>query len=230
MDYCKMLGDSCNYTHDGLINNIRNCFLLIIATLLFAVPLWGYLIMILRNEKPAPEIHDWETLFSDGLKAIVIVVIYTIPLVFVNSILRHWLKGGMAGKSAAMTGAVLSLVFLILVFGTGLTGTTGLIRFARSGRIREGFNVDGIIGDIERVGWAGYSIGFIVIELVVSIGAGLPLSVIMIILSDFIIPVNTYTGVLILSLVMVIICLLITPLVSVFMSRYIVQVYDRGYE
>jgi hypothetical protein len=230
MDYYKMLGDSCNYIHDGLINNIRNWSLLIIATLLFTVPLWGYLVTILRNEKPAPEIQDWGPLFSDGLKAIVIVVIYTIPLVLVNSILRHWLNVGMAGKSAAITGAVLSLVFLILVFGTGLTGITGLIRFARSGRIREAFNVDGTIGDIERVGWAGYSMGFIIIGLVVSIGAGIPLTIIAIILSAVFMPGYTYPGVLIFSLAMIIIGLLITPLVSVFLSRYIVQVYDRGYE
>jgi hypothetical protein len=230
MDYLNMLGDSLMYTYTGMLNNVRNWFLLIIAALLLTIPLWGYLMKILRNEKPAPDFRDWGTLFLDGLNAIVIVVIYAIPLVFAGSFLNRWLTdGGLTAKSPALAGAVLSLAVLILFFGIGLTGITGLIRFARSGRIREAFNVDGILGDILRVGWIEYSVAFVNIGLVVSIGVGIPLTLLAIIFRAIFVSPYSYFGLLYVQPALIIISLIIIPPVSVFIFRCSVQVYDRGY-
>src|SRR4030042_1568403 len=63
MDYGKMLGEAFEYAQEGLVGKWMKWLLLLVATILLALPLLGYELKILRGEKPAPEVSDWGTLF-----------------------------------------------------------------------------------------------------------------------------------------------------------------------
>ena len=57
--------------------------LLVIATILFCLPLLGYILKIYRGEKPAPEVTDWGTLFIDGIKYAIVSLVWAIPLLII---------------------------------------------------------------------------------------------------------------------------------------------------
>ena len=46
----------------------------------------GYMLKILRGEKPAPEVQDWGTLFVDGIKYLIIAIIYALPLIVIMAV------------------------------------------------------------------------------------------------------------------------------------------------
>ena len=41
----------------------------------------GYIVRIYRGEKPAPEPGEWATLFIDGLKLLVVHIVYWAPVI-----------------------------------------------------------------------------------------------------------------------------------------------------
>ena len=55
--------------------------IMIILAIILALPLLGYTVRIYRGETPAPEVNNWGSLFSDGLKLFVILLIYAIPVI-----------------------------------------------------------------------------------------------------------------------------------------------------
>ena len=83
MDYGSMVGESFEYAKEAVVGKWNKWVMLIIATILLGLPLMGYSMKILRGEKPAPEVDDWGTLFIDGIKYIIIMLIYMIPAMIV---------------------------------------------------------------------------------------------------------------------------------------------------
>ena len=59
MDYGNMLEESFEYAKEGLVGKWMKWLLLLVATILLAIPLLGYELKILRGEKPSPEVSDW---------------------------------------------------------------------------------------------------------------------------------------------------------------------------
>src|SRR5208283_3182685 len=83
MDYENMLRDAFAYTKEGVFQKTKRWVLLIVATLILTIPLLGYIAKILRAEKPAPEIQNWGTLFVDGIKMLIVEIIYFIPIIII---------------------------------------------------------------------------------------------------------------------------------------------------
>src|SRR5208337_379314 len=81
MDYENMLRDAFAYTKEGVFQKTKRWVLLIVATLILTIPLLGYIAKILRAEKPAPEVQNWGTLFVDGIKMLIVEIIYFIPVI-----------------------------------------------------------------------------------------------------------------------------------------------------
>lgn len=188
----------------------------LIATLLLCLPLLGYLVKVLRGDKPAPEVAGWGTLFIDGIKLFIISLIWAIPCLiiffFFGSLIGGVLmEGNPSAMIAALTGALIYLVlFFIVAIITMLLSLIGAIRFARTGSMGEAFNFGAILETIGKIGWGTYIVALIVL-VIVQFVIGIVLSIIAMI------PV----------LGAIIQFVLFAPLV-IFEYRYICQIYDAA--
>jgi hypothetical protein len=216
MDYGNMVGEAFAYAKDGVWEKWNKWLMLIIATILLGIPLMGYVMKILRGEKPAPEVADWGTLFVDGIKYIIVAFIYAIPIIIVEFlVLGAAFMTAMSGNVAAMTGAIAGMllgvvIIFILAIIIALFEMIGIVRLARTGSIGEAFNFSAILATIGKIGWVSYIIALIVF-IVVAIIFGIIVAILMMI------PI----------LGLILYLCLIAPF-ALFAGRYLCQVYDSA--
>lgn len=177
----------------------------------------GYMVRIYRGVKPAPDFTGWASLFVDGVKLAVVWFLWILPLFIV-------LAAGVAfafviyfsAPSAAPNILLLLLVLLLFILEfvlfiiVVLFGILGVVRFARTGSIREGIRFSGILTTIRTMGWVSY-----IVSVLVFVVAAVIYAVITGILSA--IPFIGWVPVLI-----------IAPVFSIFTARYFTLVYDQG--
>jgi hypothetical protein len=257
MDYGKIVGDSFDYAKEGLIGNFVTWILLIVLSILPAIPIFiwvlttvplmmggklnyagliggfifafiiavilgafyqGYMIKILRGEKPLPPVSDYGTLFTDGIKYLIINIVYMIPVILVilitagatlYAIMPAIMAGNYSSVMALAFGSLFIGLLVSIILGLILTlfAIIGIVRFARTGMMGEAFNFHEILATIGKIGWLGYILALLIVFV--------PVVIVMIILG--IIP---FIGGLL--------QLLITPFVGVFMMRYICLLYDSA--
>jgi len=211
-----MVGESFAYAKEAVVGKWNKWLMLVIATILLGLPLMGYALKVLRGEKPAPEITDWGTLFIDGIKYVIIMIIYMIPAMIVlfltvGASLLGAMSGGDAGVLAALGGMALGmLLYLVVVLITMLIALIGIVRFARTGSIGEAFNFSAILATIGKIGWVPY-----IIALIVLIVCGAIFGIVMAIL--MMIPILGW---------LIYLCM-ISPW-ALFVARYVCQLYDSA--
>ncbi len=213
LDYGNMLSESFEYAKEGLVGKWMKWLLLLVATILLAIPLLGYELKILRGEKPSPEVTDWGTLIIDGIKYAIILIIYLIPLIIIAAVSIAPLVWAIISQNpaailAGIGGALIGLVvFVIVAIIIALFACFGIIRFARTGSMGEAFNFSAILSTIGRIGWGSYIIALIILFVILGIVQGI-LSAIPFIGS--------------------LIVFLLTPFLVMFQARYLCQLYDSA--
>jgi hypothetical protein len=216
MDYGNMVGESFEYAKDAVVGKWNKWLMLIIATLLLALPLMGYTMKVLRGEKPAPEVEDWGTLFIDGIKYLIVSLIYAIPLIIVwiivigasaVSIITGDTTAMMAAVGALALGLVIMLILGVII---AVFEVIGIVRFARTGSIGEAFNFNAILATIGKIGWGPYIISLIVL-IIVGIIFGIIIAIIQAI------PILGF---------IIYFCLI--PPWALFIARYVCQIYDSA--
>ena len=216
MEYGSMVGDSFEYAKEAVVGKWNKWVMLIIATILLGLPLMGYVLKVLRGEKPAPEVEDWGTLFIDGIKFLIVYIIWMIPIIIVWAILIGvGFAGAMTGDETAAMAAVGTmmvglLVVFILAIIIGLFAMIGAVRFARTGSIGEAFNFSAILATISKIGWVPYIIAIVVLG-VCGIVFGIVVGILMVI------PIIGW---------LIYLCL-ISPW-AIFVARYVCQLYDSA--
>jgi hypothetical protein len=211
MDYGNMIGESFAYAKDALVGKWMQWVLLLIATILLSIPLMGYTLKVLRGEKPAPEVTGWGTLIIDGIKYLIISLIWAIPALIIfflmlGSMIGALMSGNTSAAMGLIGGAIVGfIVFIIVAIITGLLATIGIIRFARTGSMGEAFNFGAILETIGKIGWVSYFIAILIIGIIICV-------------IEFICMAIPYVGMLLLFL--------LTPLLVLWHSRYICQIYD----
>jgi hypothetical protein len=216
MDYGNMVGESFEYAKDAVVGKWNKWVMLIIATILLGLPLMGYAMKVLRGDKPAPEVDDWGTLFIDGIKYLIVALIYAIPLIIL------WVLVMGAGAVAMMSGDSTAMMAAFAAMGIGLAvmlvvgviiavfEIIGIVRFARTGSIGEAFNFNAILATISKIGWVPYIIA-IVILMVAGAVFGIIVGILMMI------PI----------LGVILYLCLIAPW-SLFIARYVCLLYDSA--
>jgi hypothetical protein len=213
MSYGSLVGKSLKYATEAVIGNWKKWILLIIATILLGIPLAGYSLKVLRGEIPAPEVNNWGTLFIDGIKYLIIMVIYMIPAMIVFF--------GIVGPSAFSSinpepmmaiAAIGNLLFGLLLFAmivliTLLFAIIGVVRFARTGIIWEAFKVTKIAATIGKIGWGTYITALIIMVIIIGI-------------IDVICSLIPVIGVLIVFILI--------PFITIFQARYVCLLYDSA--
>jgi len=218
MDFGNMVGESFGYAKEGLVGKWMKWVLLLIATILLTLPLMGYALRILRGEKPAPEVENWGTLFIDGIKYLIVGLIYAIPLIIILFLtLAPIVTAAMsAGSPEAVTAVAVGavgtfllglVVFCIAAFIIGLFANIGIVRFARTGSMGEAFNFGAILATIGKIGWINYIVALIIMGIIFGV-------------IEFICNIIPYVGIVILFIIL--------PFLTIFQSRYICMIYDSA--
>ncbi|MCK4269500.1 MAG: DUF4013 domain-containing protein [Methanogenium sp.] len=169
-----MLGDSFEYTKEALIGKWTRWFLLIICAIIF--PLFGgYSVRIMSGAKPAPELENWGSLFIDGIKLLVLGLIYSIPVMIVAFLVLGGSIMALASGSDSVVAAGIAgllgglLIVLILALIIGLISIMGMIRFSRTGSMGEAFNFSAIFETIGKIGWVHYIIAVVVMVVLLGV-------------------------------------------------------------
>ena len=155
---------------------------------------------------------------SDGLKLTIVWFLWLLPflvmmavvLAMVVRILSSLTEPSVSILASVGTLLVLLLITFVLAISAILFGYLGVIRFARTGKIREGIRFSMIREMIHVIGWGSYIIALLVM-LVVGFAFGILTSAL-----SFI----PYIG--------WILVLIISPFISILFSRYATLVYEQG--
>jgi hypothetical protein len=175
MDYGNVVGEAFGYAKDGLVGKWMQWILLLVATILLSLPLMGYSLKVLRGDKPAPEVEGWVTLFIDGIKYLIICIIYAIPLIIILAllmapVLAAILSGNTNAMIAGAGGFVVGiLIFVVVAILIALFEFIGIVRFARTGSMGEAFNFSAILATIGKIGWGTYIIALIIMMIIVGV-------------------------------------------------------------
>ena len=236
MEFGALLDDAFTYTKEGVFGNMNRWASLILATICLGIPMNGYLMRIYRGATPAPEVDQWGTLFMDGLKLIVVGIIYAIPIMIIwafiyGGMVLTAITGTMSSAALESWSPNLGLMALLYVVEIiiGIIMPVASIRFARTGSFSEAFNFSAILETIGKIGWITYLIALIIVAIVI----GIPIFIIVI---GFIVAAGAavfllgggmiaFLGALV---AFVLVLLILAPIFSVFQARYLTKVYDSA--
>jgi hypothetical protein len=179
----------------------------------------GYMVRIYRGTKPAPDFTGWTELFVDGVKLAIVWILWVLPLFVILAVgaalaFAFFMASPGAAPNLTLLGIVLLLLlveFVLFVFVV-LFAILGVVRFARTGSIREGIHASAILTTIRNIGWVSYLIALIVFAVVCVVYA-----IITAVLSFI-----PYIG--------WVLVMIVAPFFSIVMARYFTLVYDHGEE
>ncbi len=242
MDFGTILDQSFAYTKESVWGRTKQWLILIGCLIIFLLIL-GYMVRIYRGITPAPKLDKWGSLFIDGLKLLVVEIVYVIPVILLVIIaflplVLTMISGGVLILDYSSTvsdaqfeqwvqlhpeilsslGILLILLLLAVICAIIVTifSFLGVIRFARTGSMAEAFNFSAILGHIRRIGWLNYVLALVVISVI-----GFIFGMVTNVFS--LIPI---AGDMIGLIVMVV---FYVPFI-IFTSRYATLVYDAGEE
>jgi hypothetical protein len=215
MEIGDIIGNSLEYTKEGLMGKWVKWVLLIICYIIFPL-MGGYVVRIYKGITPAPELDDWVGLFVDGIKLLIIGFVYAIPVILVGTFLGVGSYFAIstvdytpaAGGIVAMILGV--LVMMILAIIISLFAIIGMVRFARKDSIGEAFNFGAILETIGNIGWIEYIVALVVLWVVMFI-------------------INFILGIIMaIPLLGLIISLFAAPALVIFTARYMTLLYESG--
>ena len=167
MDYGNMLGESFSYAKT-LYGASGSSGLLPSHTYIPADH--GYMVRIYSGVKPAPETYNPVGMFIDGIKLIIIGLIYSIPIFVIMAIflVPAIMVAGNGGDPTLAIGSMgigLLLMFVVAII-ISLIAAIGMIRFAQKDSMGQAFEFGAILEHIGRIGWGSYIIALIVLWIV----------------------------------------------------------------
>jgi hypothetical protein len=219
MEIGKIIDDSFGYAKEGLVGKWETWVLLIISCIIF--PLFmGYTMRIYRGAKPLPAVDNWGDMFIDGIKLLIVGLIYTIPVLIIGTVLigstglALFLSavklpsvdpGAIIGFLAAiLVGAIILVIVAVII---GLIVATAGVRFARTNSYGEAFNFSAIFTHIGRIGWLTYITSLVLMVIIVGLIKVICLSI-------------PFIGILLL--------LIVAPFTGIFSARYLTLLYDNA--
>jgi hypothetical protein len=210
--YERVLQDSFDYTSDALWGRWVRWLQLIVCVIIFPL-LFGYFVRIMRGDTLPPELGGWGRLFVDGLKLLVIYLVYVgiIILVAMALIAGAGILGGI-GSTTYVVCAIVVGVFMLLVW---LVAQMAAVRFSKEGSLREAFNISAVSGHIRAIGWGSYILSQIILQIVLAIVA---------MVVGFFAVIFGILGFLLIPIFM----LVVYPAIYIFQYRYNTLVYESA--
>jgi hypothetical protein len=203
----------------------------LILMMILALPLLGYTVRVYRGDNPAPDVNNWGSLFADGLKLFVVLLIYAIPILILviallgsvilamipylpqlipqlmNSSQPMTIPDTMMGLIGAAIFGVLIIILVALILW--LIEATAVVRFSRTNSIGEAFNFGEIFSRIGKIGVGSYIVALIIQAIIVFVVL-------------FILELIPYIG--------FVLVLIVTPVIMLFQARYLCLLFDSAGE
>ena len=221
MAIVRLISESFGYAKDAVWGRWTRWFLLLVSTILFPF-MYGYTVRVMSGTKPAPELKGWIRLFIDGIKLIVITVVYSIPLMVltilpfalyfipVSSTITPAGSGPepfLSPELAVFAALAIFAIFILAAIIIVILSTFAAVRFSRTGRMREAFKVGTLLRHIGRIGWIRCFVALLIMGIVVTI---------------------VQFALLLIPLLGPILLFLLTPAFIVFSARYITLLYESA--
>ena len=220
MDYIRLLSDSFDYTKEALWGRWVRWLLLLISVVIFPF-IYGYSVRVMSGTKPAPEAEGWIGLFVDGIKLLIITVVYTIPIwifaavgfaayfipVSMTTTPGTGTSSGLGPETGIFVLLALLIIFIVLANVIGILSTFAMVRFSRTGRMGEAFRFRTLLAHIGSIGWLDVFIALVVLTVV--------LAVVELVL-------------ILVPILGVILLLLLMPAFIIFTYRYIALIYESA--
>ncbi|WP_332448726.1 DUF4013 domain-containing protein [Methanoculleus sp.] len=218
VNYEKVLEDSFTYTANAFRGSRFRWLQLIVCVIVFPL-IYGYFVRIMRGG--APDLGDWGRLFVDGLKLLVVYLVY-IGLMLLVAIALVGGAGVLAGTGGPVAaGAVLvSFVLLLLIW---LVTQMAAVRFAKMESLREAFNVPAVLSQIGRIGWGSYIFSQVILQIVLMFFMTV-LVFLVFLVTGLVGLVAGIIGILLLPVLM----LAVSPAIYIFQYRYNTLIYESG--
>ncbi|PKL64612.1 MAG: hypothetical protein CVV32_08045 [Methanomicrobiales archaeon HGW-Methanomicrobiales-3] len=233
MEFGALLDDAFSYTKEGILCNISRWAALILAVICLGIPMNGYAMRIYRGTDTAPDVDRWGTLFIDGIKLVIVGLVYSIPILVVwafiyGSMILTLGQGNLEAAGNFEPNLALLLLMYAVEIAVGIIMPIASIRFARTGSFGEAFNFGAIFGTIGKIGWINYLLALIILTLVI----GIPIFILMfgiiivggggiyLVVGGGVELLFAIAGLLILAM------LILSPIIGVFQARYMTRVYE----
>lgn len=179
MDFIRLVADAGAYTQNAFTRKRARWPVFIISKYLVYPLFLGYIVEIYRGKMPSASddpyefIQDephWFSLFLNGIRLLIIKILYTMPIIVtLGPILITFFFGdgdalttmasdvyGIPEAVLITMGMLVGLFIFLYTFIIGINLPIGLIRFSRTGSMREAFRFGAIIGDIGKIGRLRY--------------------------------------------------------------------------
>jgi hypothetical protein len=137
-------------------------------------------------------VKEWGSMFIDGLKLLVVEIIYAAPVIllviaaflplvstlitsgaFIENFtgmsevqVEQWFMSNPEFISAAGLMMIFLLLAVVFAIFIAITSFIGAVRFARTGKIGEAFNFSAILTQIRRIGWVNYIVALLIIGVI----------------------------------------------------------------
>ena len=234
MDFGQLLGDAFAYTREGIFGNANRWLRLILAVILLGLPFNGYVMRIYRGTTAAPEVDEWGTLFVDGLKLLVVGLIYAIPILILwillyGSMFLALANGTYEAMNSFTPNLALMLIFYIVEIIVAIITPVAAIRFARTHSFGEAFNFSAILETIGKIGWINYIIALILVSIVIGIPVAIIVFGLIIVAGATVFLLHGGLAALLGFIVLgVLLILILAPLFGVFQARYMTRLYESA--
>lgn len=223
----EKISDSIEFTNEALFGKWVRWVMLVISSIIFPI-MYGYTVRIMRGIQPEYEEESFFSLFIDGIKLFVIYLLYMIiPLIAFAATIGVAVFGIIQTGGEFTMDSILPiagfligglLITLVIAFIFMLLYVIGAVRFARTESMSEAFAMGEIFSTIGKIGWFNYIV-----------------SIIALIIAIFIIAIGVTIVEVILGFIPIlgliigwILNMLISPYLSIMMSRYSSVLYDEG--
>lgn len=221
MDLVQLLSESFGYAKDAIWGRWVRWLLLLVSTIIFPF-MYGYTVRVMSGTKPAPELEGWIGLFIDGIKLIVITIVYSIPLMVLTVLpfLMYFIPVSatvtpagsgpeplLSPELAIFAALAVFIIFILAAIIIGILSTFAAVRFARTGKMREAFRVGTLIRHVGRVGWIRCFVALLVMGVVITI-------------AQFILALIPLLGPILVFLLM--------PAFIIFSARYVALLYESA--
>ncbi|KAF5073122.1 hypothetical protein DSECCO2_195120 [anaerobic digester metagenome] len=221
MGLVQLLSESFGYAKDAIWGRWIRWLLLLVSTIIFPF-MYGYTVRVMSGTKPAPELEGWIGLFIDGIKLIVITIVYSIPLMVLTVLpfLMYFIPVSAtvtpAGSGteplispdlAIFVALAIFVIFILAAIIIGILSTFAAVRFARTGKMREAFRVGTLVRHVGKIGWIRCFVALLVMGIVVAI-------------AQFVLMLIPVLGLILL--------LLLTPGFIIFSARYVALLYESA--
>ncbi|WP_367259983.1 DUF4013 domain-containing protein [Methanoculleus sp.] len=193
---------------------------MLISTIIFPL-IYGYTVRVMSGAKPAPELEGWIGLFIDGIKLLVITIVYSIPLMILTllPVALYFIPvsatttpgtgsaPGLGPELGIVAALVIFVIFIVAAIIIGILSTFAVVRFSRTGSMGEAFRVRTLLTHIGRVGWLNCFIALLVMGIVIAI-------------AEFVLMLIPILGLILLFL--------LTPAFIIFSARYVALLYESA--